>query len=283
MLVIHFLIVFAATVICASTLNCSSALAIIEKAYLQNGELWLKNIGDEPRQVTKDGKPKSPVLISPNKHFVLYCIEGNQQNNFQTSIVLKNERGDTISEFRPRAHDGYCNSINQLDWIDDERIGIDCHCNPSMSLYLDVDKRTGKTQNEYYGYRFSWSPDRRTLAHVGQMIHFADWPHSEYIQFNNKNIYPKEGAVYGNDKIPVHTFISDFVWSPDSHKVAVVDDLSGSVKGKRLVIIVSGKAQPLLVKPLTGVGEFKLNWQDNNIVVVSSESGNKTFDLKTMR
>jgi len=269
--------------IAAFALSCRDALALMDEAFIKEGEVWIKISGaPNPVQLTKDGIKKSSAAISPNKQMVMYCVNSDEHKNVNTEVCLENEQGKMVLKFRPLAHNGYCNSIISIDWIDDRRIGIECHCNPSMSQYLDVDSSTGKTTNEYFGYRFSWSPDHKTLAHVGQMMHFADWPHSEYIQFNNRNIYPKSGAVYGNDKIPVHTFVSNLVWSPDGHKVAVIDDLSGSEEGKKLVVILNGRVTPRFVMPLSGTGEFTLSWKDNYQVVASCESGSTTFDLRTI-
>jgi len=211
-----------------------------ESAVLKDGEIWNKQIGSTTlTQLTKDGKPKNLIGTSPNGRLIAYYASvAGQDNSSPTVLVILSGDGKKLIEFTPSDSDGNaCVSILSTEWIDNQRIGTVCHINPSLSSYMVIDATTGKTSHCYLGYSFFWSPDRQTLAHVGQMTHFAPWPHSEYIQFNETTVYPPCGAVYGKNDRTVHTFMPSFVWSPDGQSLAVIDILSGKGSGAQLVLL----------------------------------------------
>ena len=176
------------------------------------------------------------------KHFAEYTLCSVQKPCIP-EVVITNRNGAEMRRFEVRNDDGPCASILDLQWAGEDVIAAECHVNPSMSSYLELDIRSGKLVREYRGFGFVRSPDNGKVAHVGWIIHFAPpWVKSEYLQIGNTIVYPlppgmkpvnqrslemppevvrRRGLVYAG----VHGFQSKFVWSPDSRKVGVIDCL----------------------------------------------------------
>ena len=169
-----------------------------------------------------------------------YCSE---QNPCTPEVVVTQRDGAEVRRFEVRNKDGPCASILNLQWAGENTIGVECHGNPSMSSYDEVDIASGKVLREYFGYGFVRSPDYTKVAHVGWIIHFAPpWVKSEYLQVDNTILYPLPPGMKPVDQKPltrppevvrerglvyagVHNFHSEFVWSPDSRKIGLIDCL----------------------------------------------------------
>jgi hypothetical protein len=155
--------------------------------------------------------------------------------------------------------------------------------------YLSLTDIRGKELRSYLGYNFSWSHNRKAVAHVGHMIHFTEWPHSEYIQVNSRTVYPLSGPAYGKEAKTVHSFIPYFSWSPDDSKLALIDEVEGQGAGKYLVIIpVNSHEQSrqfkILPKQSAAIDTLypngvKITWQGNTALTVSTTNGAKCKDL----
>lgn len=203
-------------------------------------------------------------------------------------VSVKNPQDKLISEFIPKDSAGPNSGITDLYWIDNNRLGIQLHMNPSMD-YLSLTDVHGKELRSYLGYNFSWSHNRKAVAHVGHMIHFTDWPHSEYIQVNDRTVYPLSGPAYGKEAKAVHSFIPTFAWSSDDRKLALVDEVEGEGAGKFLVIIpVNSPEQSrqfkILPKQSAAINTLypngvKLTWQGSTSVTVSTANGEKCKEL----
>ncbi len=212
--------------------------------------------------------------------------------NSRGKVTINNAQGKQLSQFDPKDSAGPHTGIMELYFVDNNRLGIRLHMNPSLD-YLSITDLKGKEIEHYLGYNFIWCNDRSAVAHVGQMIHFSEWPHSEYIQINNRTVYPPSGPAYGKEATTVHTFIPPFCWSPDDSNLAVIDEVEGKDKGKYLVIIPtnlkvkgagsSGKqAQTrrfqILPQQAASIGSqcpdgIKLTWQGKTAVTISAANG----------
>jgi hypothetical protein len=165
------------------------------------------------------------------------------QNPCVPEVVITKQDGSEVRRFQVPSKQGPCGSILNVHWAGERVIGAECHGNPSLSYYYEVDIASGKILDEYLGYGFVRSPDYSKVAHVGWIMHFAPpWVKSEYLKVGNTILYPlpsrmkpvvqrplemapevviEKGLVYTG----VHEFPSKFVWSPDSRKIGFVDCL----------------------------------------------------------
>lgn len=226
--------------------------------------------------------------FSPDKKHQVTQAGGN--------VTVKDARGKTLFQFVPQDSSGPHIGIMEIYLVDNERLGIRLHMNPSLD-YLSITDLSGRELQHYLGYAFFWSHDRSAVAHVGQMIHFADWPHSEYIQVNDRTVYPTAGPAYGKEAKTVHTFTPPFCWSPDDGNLAVIDEVEGQDQGKYLIIIptkdqatdarnATNQARRFKIPiqqsaPIASIFPegVKLTWQGKTAVKIASANNYKGYGL----
>jgi hypothetical protein len=222
---------------------CAQA-ATRPRVYIENNEVFVDaGAGRPAKRLTSDTAPKSGVALSPSGSLIFYmagCI--GQAQTCPPQIAVVDMEGRRLASFPVMRTDGACLSFNTVEWIDDARIGVECHINPSLSEYVELDARSGREGGEWLGYWFTWSPDRKQIAHVGWIIHFAPpSAQSNYLQFGARTVYPKvapsspaaapamppdppdvvrfrDGVALG-----IHEFYLPIRWSPDSRRVALFE------------------------------------------------------------
>ncbi len=226
-------------------------------------------------------------------------------------VVVTAKDGAEVRRFQVRGDEGPCGSILGVQWAGENVIGAVCHGNPSLDYYYEVDVASGKVLRRYLGCDFVRSPDYSKVAHAGWIIHFAPpWVQSEYLQVGNTVLYPlppgmkplnlkppemapqvvsRKGLVYAG----VHEFRSEFVWSPDSRTIGLVDclvdyrlrdasqeafDEGGRQENRRCFVVavgLDGRVQkvPLAVTPDR---QILLKWADRRTLLA-------TYADKTVR
>jgi hypothetical protein len=227
---------------CGLFLLCSFGWAAQLQVEIRNHEVWVIR-GGQARQLTRDGKAKEQVELSPSGTQIAYYEACPQGEGCVPAIVILDLDGARQKAFPVMAEaigaPEPCASILRIWWPAEATIAAECHRNPSLSEYVETDLRTGKTIKDLLGYGFTPSPDGKYVAHVGPNPHFAPPPaHSNYLQIDKLTVYPlPKGARPGEQRPEVarqgrtrwtgiHNFVSDFFWSPDSERVAFVDGLS---------------------------------------------------------
>jgi len=126
-----------------------------------------------------------------------------------------------------------CDDQISFTWLSTRIVEMECHINPSVGAYQEVDAVTGKMFNSALGSGFTRSPDGHHVANVGWLPHFSPpYQHSHYLEIDGKAVYPKPvrrdeelnfakkaGSLYTD----IHEFQYSWTWSPDSRLVALVD------------------------------------------------------------
>jgi hypothetical protein len=234
-------------------------------------------------------------VISPEGRLIAYGLRepvGPDQLS-PLHVVLLDWSGKQIRRFNEvPIEDLESCGYGRIEWIDNSRIGVTCEFNPSLEFYVVLDAATGKVLQTFSGLYFSWSPDRRTLAHVGLLIHFAAL-HNYCVMFNETKVYPKgcpTKAANGHTFRDQHTVAPNLIWSPDGHKLAfVVDvyDFDWSGEGTDHEVREDRNHRPYLAiisadRPAVGyritnsMTESKLKWLDNSRIELGSGA---IFDL----
>lgn len=250
---------------------------------VKNKQIWLREATGDGRCLTSDPFEKTDPCLSPNRRKIAYIQWG--KDNSQTIQVI-DSTGSKLAGFTVKLGEEEFKSLTALSFIDAEHLGVECHVNPSLSRYLVLDAGSGKATDDYTGYKFTWSPDKKILAHVGHIIHFSDDPaygHSEFVEFGHKLVYGFDPKETRNSPI-THAFVSEFFWSPDSKHLAFVDAISKIAapnammpKSDVTVVVVNrqGKAAALPlginINPRgasfdikwTAGGELSLSWKEN--------------------
>jgi hypothetical protein len=282
-----------------------------------DAQIWLQLDADHPAfQATHNprGTDLAAPAISPDGRTIVYGLRKliDPDHLSPLHIVFLDWSGQELRRIDKVPTDelespcGY----GSIEWIDSARLGVKCEYNPSAENYVILDVGSGKVLKQYMGLYFSWSPDRRTLAHVALIMHFARPPAQNHcLHFNEKAVYtpnctsqveplrknprsPKSPDRYPN----IHTIYSPLAWSLDGSKVAFVVsvyDLVWNEPSKEDDDFVNSR-QYLAIVPLSGravgykltgsVGAYpQLSWLDGTRIDLKSkpnEGGyHRTFDL----
>ncbi|HUR81657.1 MAG TPA: hypothetical protein VM733_12890 [Thermoanaerobaculia bacterium] len=134
-----------------------------------------------------------------------------------TEIVVLKESGDAVRVIAVPEDTGI-NGLVQLGWRDAKRVFIEGHVNPSVSLYLEWNTDSGELTFERPGTQFAVSPDGRSLAQRSHVPMGA--PDDAGLEVDGH-------LVYGRDE-QLHNFLGAPVWSADSRRLAVLDDVGGA-------------------------------------------------------
>ncbi|MGI8960576.1 MAG: hypothetical protein ACR2IV_12585 [Bryobacteraceae bacterium] len=110
---------------------------------VRDNEVWLIQNG-QAKQLTRDGKSKLQALLSvPGDRIAYYeqCIQGE---NCIPSVVILDLEGQRLEAFQPQpaalGQPETCASILNIRWVwADTVIGVECHKNPSLSEYVEID------------------------------------------------------------------------------------------------------------------------------------------------
>jgi hypothetical protein len=281
-------------------------------AYLFQGQIWLR-LGRAPGfPLTRSGSVKSGPEVSPDGSRIAWygqyyggqpcdspasgCAAVMGVADFSGEIrvpemtLTMRIRGDTRLD---------CVSVVGFEWIDDRRIGVDCHMTPALDHYEVVDADTGRIEAGYDGFGFIWSPDRRSVAHVGFMPASGGPLVQNYCMMVNGeavsspqciNEVAPDGADVAHD---IHEFANAPVWSPDSRRVAWLETVfdwrgtreSNGMDGVRLherhylALAGAGQRAAGFEIPATALGG-SLAWADPSHVRLESAAGIILFDLE---
>lgn len=186
-----------------------------------------------------------------------------------------------------------CESPLRVEELGGGRAGVECHQNPSLNFYYEVDARTGRVLRELRGYAFTRSPDGRRVAHAGQVPHFAAAPlKSFYLQVDGRTLYPKGGGPEERGiqlENGVHRNVldlwSNLAWAPSGRAVACAvrafdwrpEEPSSNVGEELnerfllLTVTLAGKTRlHALSKP---AGPLEVRWSGEDAVEVAGQDG----------
>ena len=286
---------------------------------VRNSEVWLIRDGHE-FQLTHDGKSKLQAELSPAQDRIAYYEQCIEAEHCTPTVIILDVEGHRITSFQPR-HEAFppaepCSSILSIAWVGDNVVSAVCHGNPSMSEYLEIDLSTGQTVRDLVGYNFTVSPDRKEVAHVGQIPHFAPpYAKSEYLQIDHTTIYPlpkgispaeqkelpewtkvvhQKGLIYQG----IHEFMPWMYWSPNSQRIALVDctydwkanraesqsEGDGEESNRRCSLVVVSKHGEAVLFPLNDLSEedlrkFSVSWVNAHQLSLETGSMTKTFTV----
>jgi len=281
---------------------------------IRQSEVWLTGDG-QSRQLTHDGKSKVQAALSPSQNRVAYLGQCSQEENCTFSVVVLDLEGRRLLSFHLESEKS-CNSILSMAWTGESAITAECHINPSLSEYIEIDISTGRATRDLLGRRFTPSPDGKVVAHVGWIVHFAPpYAQSNYLQVDHTTIYPlPKGTkpveqarlaeppdvvrIRGPTYYGIPDFQSELSWSSDSQRVALIDctydwtpnspaSLSGGdgkESGRRCSIAAVSTSGELALFPLSDVSPrdirtAQLSWLNPHQLSLSLASLTRTFRI----
>lgn len=273
---------------------------------VKDNEVWLTK-GGRSIQLTHDGRAKLQAELSSRHDRIAYYEQCPQDEGCTPSVIILDLEGRRIQSFTPTivgfGQTEPCASILEISWrSSDESMAVECHVNPSVSAYMEIDLKTGRHIRDLAGFGFTPSPDGRWVAHVAPLVHFAPpYAQSYYLQLNDLTIYPlpknmkpfrqpgfeksidvvkDEGDRYAG----IHDFVTGFAWSPDSTRVAFVDCVFdwiatggpnpggnpiGEERNRRCsiaVLSVTGRHTSVKLPPISmdAIYDSQLSWTDDH-------------------
>jgi hypothetical protein len=262
----------------------------------RDGEIWLTRDGSPPTPITSDGceKGRGPEWAPDKTKFVYFTNTTVDKPQCPTEVVVLSADGVRLTVI-PGLDRG--NAVMQVDWMGNDRVGVDTHINPSRGQYRVVDIRTGKEVASYFGYGFRPSPDSKHVAHAGGGPHFSPpFAQSDYLMVDDLIIYPRalgsEPYVRPPDPTDrllyrdIHTFGTELAWSPNGTQIAFIEkvcdwraDNFGSYYGKEenehwWLIVVSAAGGTPVRTPLPELhgGDVTLRWSGEVRVMVEGGS-----------
>ncbi len=130
------------------------------------GVLYRVNSGKDPQRepsqgiFTQRGQKYAVCLAAAKYHMDLLLLRGDSAGRY---TVIKRARGAEIDA---------SNAIMAVTVLDDDRVFVDLHINPSTGVGVELNTRTLK-QDLYVGCGFTWDSSRRHLAYFDDGPHFS--------------------------------------------------------------------------------------------------------------
>lgn len=256
-------------------------------------EIWLTQEGAPPVQLTRDGceKARQPAWSPDGTKIAYYTNTTLDKPQCPTEVVLLSADGTRLKAV-PALDRG--NAVMRIDWLGNDRIGIDTHINPSLGQYRVVDVTTGAELASYSGYGFRPSPDSKHIAHAGWVPHFSPpFAKNDYLMIDDGIVYPRATDKEPNVRSPepadkllfreIHEFRTDLAWSPDGTRIAFIEkvfdwraDGFGSYYGREendrwwLVVVPTAGGAPVQKRlPEVGGGVVTVQWTDAGRVKIA--------------
>jgi hypothetical protein len=137
-------------------------------------------------------------------------------------VVMIDARGGSLRTFDLPA-DSPVSAILEIGWRGSGRVWAVGHVNPSTSMYLEWDAASGRLLAEQAGSRFTVSPDGRSVAWVENVPHGAPPPHDRAtLIIDGKPVWPDDPRY--------HRVRGKLAWSPDSRRLAFLDDVEEAME-----------------------------------------------------
>lgn len=244
-LVVQGIILFVMAFLGVAAFNQNREKVQIE---LLDQEIYVREISGQLRQLTRDGKPKEHVLLSPSGDRVIYHAPFDPYKSPPEPpifTVLDVKTGNTIQQIPVRWVARYVASV---EWINDRFVMV----RGEGHFLVLLDLKAGKQTHNLFGSDFSLSPDGAkiifrhdfnprygpippelksdyVLLSLAERGPASGQVKSEYDFSNFKVIYPDvlpwgevEQKRY-DDLDKRHQVKSALTWSPDSGMIAFVE------------------------------------------------------------
>lgn len=195
---------------------------------------------------------------SPNGEFEAEVI--NERDKTHDSIILTDKNNNSSKIELDSGHTG----IMEFYWIDNTRIALLEHVNPSLEKYVVVDSFKKEVIEEYYGIGFVWNKNNTKLYYAKPNPHFGVGESSEHLVDSDGNIlYETEK----NETLRSHIVVSEneqsFIFSVDKN-----DDL------RKLVVARLGADNKIIKQYELDAFPEDIQFKDNEHFTITDSSGN---------
>lgn len=194
-----------------------------------------------------DGKMKAEVVTEKDKFHDSIIV--TDKNNNSSKIELVNMLYTGIMGF---------------SWIDNTRVALLGHVNPSLNRYIVVDAYKKEVIKEYNGLGFTWNKDKNKLYYVVPAPHFAVGEAVEQIVDSDGHVYyeTKKNETL-TDTLAISQNEQNFVFLVNNN-----DD------SRKLIIAKLGADKKLEKKSELDVRYGDIEFMDNEHFTITDSDGN---------
>jgi hypothetical protein len=159
------------------------------------------------------------------------------------------------------------NAVMRIGWLDEKRVWIEGHRNPSNGSTCVWSIQDGKRIEVHEGGMFTPSPDGSRIAELEVIPHHAPaWLHPR-ILIDGKLVYPSRGAA-GD--------FSHLVWSRDSSLLAFIEFLDD----RQQVVVISGQGHLWNRTIIAGERVTDLEWSGSRSLIVHQGEGHQRLSIR---
>lgn len=139
-----------------------------------------------PQADTADGSytSKEVTCMSPDRTKTAEVVRQSGKN-FDSILVTSSSKKSKAVLLENVIY----TSIEDFNWIDNHRVAITGHINPSLEVYAVVDAEKNCIDGQYYGIGFNWNKHKTKLYFIETSPYFSPDRVSDKIVDNDGSIY----------------------------------------------------------------------------------------------
>ena len=176
------------------------------------------------------------------------------KGNIEKEVLIRPDETAPASQMR---------FIEYFDWISNTRVKVEGSFGPWNGEYFELDVNTGKESQPLWGRRFLLSPDQAHVAHLDVHAMGPEEEHRDRVLIDERG---KHELAYPPEGITDMVLVSDLVWSPDSKRVAFLEQQVELKQVGLSVLSVSGQVVTVRL-PDVGAGHQPVEWLDTKVIV----------------
>jgi hypothetical protein len=212
-----------------------------QEVHIKGSEVFLRTPSGDIRQLTRDGKPKFHVRLSPDGRWVVYHGDKGLRDGVEQYTLTLLPLGDRKEAEQMITTEGI-GEIEDLEWLSNDLFGVLGAEGRGTYDYTIFDAGTGTLRKRLGGYKFSTSPNKSRLAFLEhRAVEFTEssvpvtWT-DEIMLYRIREVwagseqYVKGSVIYpmpGNSPLAgesEHSVLSKLVWSPKNASLAFVEE-----------------------------------------------------------
>jgi hypothetical protein len=171
-----------------------------------------------------DGVPKYNPVISPDRKKLAFVYGELEPNYNEMTLGVLDLKNKSVQPLVIKSKNS--NMVMYVEWIGNDKVGVEGHVNPSTSEYFVFDVISGQYIKQYLGSLFTVMPNEMILyrAHI---------PHGGETKVKDELVL-EDTIIYTSDE--KETSLGYPQLSPKHKKIAFIERNDEAVNGKKLIV-----------------------------------------------